>query len=65
MTVALPAQSDRTYDLGFARWVYENVDGGDKLSLCMQCGMCSGSCPIGTEMVLGPRKLVMLFRAGL
>jgi quinone-modifying oxidoreductase subunit QmoC len=65
MTVAPPALSERTYDLGFARWVYEHVDGGDKLSLCMQCGMCSGSCPIGTEMDHGPRKLFMMIRAGM
>ncbi|NQU61292.1 MAG: 4Fe-4S dicluster domain-containing protein [Rhodospirillales bacterium] len=57
--------SGRKYDLGFARWVYENVNGGDKLSMCMQCGACSGSCPIGTEMDHGPRKLFMMIRAGM
>lgn len=59
------AGPERKYDLGFARWVYENVDGGDKLSLCMQCGVCSGSCPIGTQMDYGPRKLFMMIRAGM
>jgi quinone-modifying oxidoreductase subunit QmoC len=53
------------YDLGFAEWVYANVAGGDKLSLCMQCGACSGSCPIGTDMDYGPRKLIMMIRAGM
>ncbi len=65
MTSTAPAQSDRKYDLGFANWVYENVDGGDKLSLCMQCGVCSGSCPIGPQMDYGPRKLFMMIRAGM
>ncbi len=60
-----PAQSATTYDLGFARWVYDNIDGGDKLRMCMQCGVCSGSCPIGTEMDHGPRKLFMMIRAGM
>lgn len=55
----------KKYDLNFARWVYKNVNGGDKLSMCMQCGMCSGSCPIGTEMDHGPRKLFMMIRAGM
>lgn len=55
----------RKYDLGFARWVRDNVDGGDKLSMCMQCGVCSGSCPIGTQMDYGPRKLFMMIRAGM
>lgn len=61
---AIP-DSARKYDLGFARWVYENVEGGDRMSLCMQCGMCSGSCPIGTAMDNGPRKLFMMIRAGM
>ncbi len=65
MTAPLPAAADHTYDLGFARWVYANINGGDKLSLCMQCGVCSGSCPIGTQMDYGPRKLFMMIRAGM
>ncbi|MHA1154103.1 MAG: 4Fe-4S dicluster domain-containing protein [Alphaproteobacteria bacterium] len=65
MTAPAPATSTRKYDLNFARWVYENVNGGDKLSLCMQCGVCSGSCPIGTQMDHGPRKLFMMIRAGM
>ncbi len=65
MTIAPPEQATKKYDLGFARWVYRNINGGDKLSLCMQCGVCSGSCPIGTQMDHGPRKLFMMIRAGM
>ena len=65
MTATLPATASRKYDLGFARWVYENIDGGERLPLCMQCGMCSGSCPIGDAMDNGPRKLFMMIRAGM
>jgi len=57
--------ADKKYDLGFARYVRDNIDGGDKMSMCMQCGVCSGSCPIGTEMDHGPRKLFMMIRAGM
>ncbi len=64
MTAPLP-DSKQKYDLNFARWVYENVNGGDKLGLCMQCGACSGSCPIGVQMDYGPRKLFMMIRAGM
>lgn len=64
MTAPLPNPSKK-YDLDFARWVYDNVNGGDKLALCMQCGVCSGSCPIGTNMDYGPRKLFMMIRAGM
>jgi quinone-modifying oxidoreductase subunit QmoC len=65
MATPAPATSARKYDLGFARWVYENINGGDKLSMCMQCGACSGSCPIGKQMDHGPRKLFMMIRAGM
>ncbi|MEW5962365.1 MAG: 4Fe-4S dicluster domain-containing protein [Pseudomonadota bacterium] len=64
MTVPAPDTSKK-YDLGFAKWVYENINGGDKMALCMQCGVCSGSCPIGVQMDYGPRKLFMMIRAGM
>lgn len=31
---------------------------GQNLLACLQCGKCSGSCPITTETVGGPRQLV-------
>ncbi len=65
MTAPLPPAAARKYDLSFARWVRDNVDGGDKLNMCMQCGACSGSCPIGAKMDHGPRKLIMMIRAGM
>jgi quinone-modifying oxidoreductase subunit QmoC len=64
MTGTAPTAS-RAYDLGFTRWVYQNVEGGERLSMCMQCGVCSGSCPIAGEMDHGPRKLFMMVRAGM
>ena len=50
-TCALPILSDSSqkYDLGFARWVYNNVKGGDKLSMCMQCGARSEERRVGKE----------------
>ncbi len=65
MTVQLPSEAGRKYDLTFARWVRDNVQGGDKMNMCMQCGTCSGSCPNGVEMDAGPRKLFMMVRAGM
>ncbi|MCF6199549.1 MAG: 4Fe-4S dicluster domain-containing protein [Hyphomicrobiaceae bacterium] len=64
MTAPIPTSS-RKYDLNFARWVRDNVEGGNKMNMCMQCGACSGSCPIGTEMKDGPRKIFMMVRAGM
>jgi len=62
---AMSPEASRKYDLNFYRWVRDNVDGGDRLNKCMQCGVCSGSCPLGTDMDHGPRKLFMMVRAGM
>ncbi len=37
---------------------------GDKLLSCIQCGMCSGSCPLGYAMDYTPRKMISALRAG-
>ncbi len=55
----------RKYDLGFARWVRDNIDHAERMNMCMQCGVCSGSCPLRNEMDNGPRKTFMMVRAGM
>lgn len=55
----------RPYDQSFARWVARNVKGGDKLSLCMQCGVCSGSCRTAHLYDHGPRLVFQMIRAGM
>jgi heterodisulfide reductase subunit C len=37
--------------------------GGRWLDGCIQCGSCSGSCPLAAEMDFGPRGLFALIRA--
>lgn len=37
---------------------------GEKLFGCIQCGTCSGTCPISTYMDFTPRKIIAMVRAG-
>ena len=37
---------------------------GHKIKVCLQCGTCSGACPVSYAMDITPRQMVALFRAG-
>jgi len=47
----------------FLAQVASRKDGEPALA-CMQCGMCSGSCPLGYAMEYPPRKIILQARAG-
>jgi heterodisulfide reductase subunit C len=38
--------------------------GGDKIFNCIQCGTCSGMCPLSSYMDYTPRRIVAMIRAG-
>jgi heterodisulfide reductase subunit C len=38
---------------------------GEKIPTCMQCGICTGSCPVSHEMDYSPRQLVRMVLLGL
>ncbi len=40
------------------------VPDGGRIARCLQCGTCTGSCPVSYAMDISPRKVVALFRAG-
>jgi heterodisulfide reductase subunit C len=42
----------------------ETIPGGRRISRCLQCGTCTGSCPVSYAMDLSPRELIARFRAG-
>ena len=52
------------YSNNFLKEVEARVEGGDAVKMCMQCGVCSGSCPFGPHWEHPPQKLFMMIRAG-
>jgi heterodisulfide reductase subunit C len=42
----------------------KDTPAGDRIKRCIQCGTCTGSCPVSYAMDLSPRELIALFRAG-
>ena len=47
----------------FLKEVEANVEEGDWVKMCMQCGVCSGSCPLGPHWEHPPQEIFMLIRA--
>ena len=41
-----------------------SIPEGESVRWCIQCGMCSGSCPNVNQMENSPRKTIALIRAG-
>ena len=50
-------------DPAFAAWV-RNATGGENLRQCIQCGLCSATCPLSLYMDYTPRRLINLAREG-
>lgn len=52
------------YRNNFLKEVEANVEEGDWVKMCMQCGVCSGSCPFGPYWDHPPQEIFMMIRAG-
>jgi len=52
------------YRNSFLKEVEANVEEGEWVKMCMQCGVCSGSCPLGKFWDHPPQGLFMMIRAG-
>ena len=52
------------YRNSFLKEVEANVEEGEWVKMCMQCGVCSGSCPLGPHWAHPPQELFMMIRAG-
>jgi len=53
----------READLQWAQQVAERP-GCEGLFSCLQCGTCSGTCPLSIYMDFGPRRIISLVREG-
>ena len=65
MKTAIEVLPRKEADLRAAFW--EQVGSfpeGFKIKRCLQCGTCSGTCPVSHVMDLTPRQVVAMFRAG-
>jgi len=60
----LNKQMVEQYRNSFLRDVEENVEEGEWVKMCMQCGVCSGSCPFGPHWEHPPQEIFMMIRAG-
>jgi Fe-S oxidoreductase len=47
----------------FLRHIAERPE-GQKIRNCIQCGMCTGTCPHGYARAYGPRRMIAALRAG-
>ena len=53
----------QSYQGNFLKEVEANVEEGDWVKMCMQCGVCSGSCPLGPHWDHPPQEIFMMIRA--
>jgi len=61
---AMNKQAVAKYKNDFLREVEERVEEGHMVKMCMQCGVCAGSCPFGPHWQHSPQKIFMMIRAG-
>ena len=57
-------QAIERYRNNFLKEVEANVEEGHMVKMCMQCGVCAGSCPLGPHWTHSPQKIFMMIRAG-
>jgi len=64
-TITVPTLHRREAELRAAYWdQVATFPDGYKVKNCIQCGSCTGSCPVAYAMDITPRQIVALFRAG-
>ena len=63
-TAKSPSRFEAGLDPAFTAEVTSRVEDGERLLGCLQCGTCSGACPLSMFMDRTPRRLMEMIRAG-
>ena len=63
MAITQTMKYEAERDGEFARWAASQT-GGENLRHCIQCGVCSATCPLSLYMDYTPRRLINLAREG-
>ncbi len=58
------AAASARYRNNFLKEIEAQVEDGEWVKMCMQCGVCAGSCPLGSHWEHTPQKIFMMIRAG-
>lgn len=64
MNAAANIEAIEAYRNSFLKEVEGNVEEGEWVKMCMQCGVCAGSCPLGPHWQHTPQEIFMMIRAG-
>lgn len=65
MTEAIKTHSPSESELRAAFWgQVGSFPDGHKIKKCLQCGTCTGACPVSEFMDITPRQTIAMFRAG-
>jgi len=64
MSAAANIGAIEAYRNNFLKEVEGNVEEGEWVKMCMQCGVCAGSCPLGPHWQHPPQEIFMMIRAG-
>ncbi len=66
MSSRIEAVPPREAELRQAFWAQvDSFPDGTKITNCLQCGTCTGTCPVSYAMDVTPRQMVALYRAGM
>ena len=63
MAVIRKVKYESELDPSFTQWI-TSIPGGERIRECIQCGTCSGICPMSIYMDVSPRRLIAMADAG-